>query len=163
MFALVDNKDFDRCYSYVGRTGLGAQPLSIGPGCEYLGIVIHELMHAIGFEHEQSRADRDNYVNILWDNIKPGAESQFAKYTLAQIQHLGEPYDYASVMHYEKNAFSKRRDLPTIEPKRAGVRMGQRRGFSHVDIRKINKLYGCKGRSEDLTGEFYPITLVYKN
>ena len=47
--------------------------ITIGRNCEIkLGTVIHEMMHALGFWHEQSRGDRDNHVTIVWDNIMDG-------------------------------------------------------------------------------------------
>ncbi|CAF3380729.1 unnamed protein product [Rotaria sp. Silwood1] len=42
------------------------------PSCLYTGIVMHELIHTLGFYHEQSRPDRDDYVKVIWDNIIPG-------------------------------------------------------------------------------------------
>ncbi|GFY52351.1 zinc metalloproteinase nas-15 [Trichonephila inaurata madagascariensis] len=59
------------CYSMVGRMG-GEQNLSLATDCDQMGIVIHEFMHALGFWHEQSRMDRDDYITIRWENISPG-------------------------------------------------------------------------------------------
>ena len=60
-----------------------------------------------GFWHEQSRADRDKNVEIIWNNINPAMKYNFMKYTLTQIQHLNAPYDTCSVMHYSGTAFSR--------------------------------------------------------
>ena len=59
------------CRSYLGRIG-GEQTISIGSGCLQTGVVIHEIMHALGYPHEHNRPDRDNYINIHWDNIQEG-------------------------------------------------------------------------------------------
>ncbi|RXG55307.1 Zinc metalloproteinase nas-13, partial [Armadillidium vulgare] len=59
-----------------GRVG-GKQTVSLGAGCVYFGIILHELMHAVGFWHEQSRADRNDYVRINWGNIRNGMEYNF--------------------------------------------------------------------------------------
>ena len=48
------------------------QIINIGTGCEYKGIVQHEILHALGRVHEQSRPDRDFYVRINEANIEQG-------------------------------------------------------------------------------------------
>ena len=65
---------FFSCYSPVGRQYRkpGMQELSIGEGCNSKGIIMHELLHALGFWHEQARSDRDEYLEVLWENIKKG-------------------------------------------------------------------------------------------
>ena len=66
---------FFRCFSTVGRTfwKSGFQKLSLSNHCQnHIGTIIHELLHTLGFWHEQSREDRDNYVEILWENIADG-------------------------------------------------------------------------------------------
>jgi len=67
-------KDDGGCYSYVGKIFPGGQTLSLGDGCLEKGIIIHELLHALGFFHEQSRDDRDNFVTINMENIVEGME-----------------------------------------------------------------------------------------
>lgn len=130
------------CYSTVGRAG-GKQKVSIGEGCERKGTVIHEMLHSIGFIHEQSRPDRDKHVRVFNENIKKKMLHNFKKYPRHIVSNLGEKYDYDSVMHYHNKAFSKNGDdtLQAIEdPSR---RFGQRVGFSKTDIRQVNKLYPC--------------------
>ncbi|GAV06255.1 hypothetical protein RvY_16274 [Ramazzottius varieornatus] len=139
------------CYSYVGQTG-GMQVVNLEPqtpttgGCVYHGIVIHELTHAIGFYHEQSRTDRDQYVEMNWSNIQQSNHNQFNKYESNQITAFKQAYDYGSVMHYGKYAFAIDRNVWTIRPKAPNQSkpIGQRTGLSAVDITKINSMYPKK-------------------
>uniref|UniRef100_A0A8C5LHN6 Metalloendopeptidase n=1 Tax=Jaculus jaculus TaxID=51337 RepID=A0A8C5LHN6_JACJA len=61
------------CFSGVGRSG-GMQVVSLAPTCfqKGRGIVLHELMHVLGFWHEHARADRDRYIRVNWNEILPG-------------------------------------------------------------------------------------------
>ncbi|KRZ11556.1 Zinc metalloproteinase nas-4 [Trichinella zimbabwensis] len=138
----VNIEPIDGCYSYIGRVG-GEQPISLTSNCIQEGVIIHELLHALGFIHEQSRSDRDKYVRILWQNIMPGMESEFEKYSDQDLDNLGFEYDYDSIMHYEKEAFSRNGRATLIPLKSGSEQMGQRDGLSGKDILKINKLYAC--------------------
>ena len=60
------------CWSFVGRHG-GGQVVNLqNPGCVHHGIIVHELLHALGFYHQQSTYERDDFVQINWKNIKLG-------------------------------------------------------------------------------------------
>lgn len=131
------------CYSYVGRLGRGKQQLSIGRGCEYKGTAMHEMMHAMGFWHEQSRPDRDDYVTINWDNIRDGKGGNFKKKTTTQVNSFNSPYDIGSLMQYGGKYFSKNRK-PTIVEKATGKAVkAQRKGFAQSDIEQLRAMYNC--------------------
>lgn len=44
----------------------------LGYDCLSQGEIAHEIMHVLGFSHEHTRPDRDRYITVLWENIKPG-------------------------------------------------------------------------------------------
>ncbi|KAK2718961.1 hypothetical protein QYM36_006092 [Artemia franciscana] len=137
------------CWSYVGRIG-NVQVVNLQtPECEfcgscvrYTGTPIHELMHAIGFFHEQSRWDRDDYVTIFEENIDSDKLNNFDKYEEDRITAFGQPYDWGSVMHYSEYAFSNNGE-PTIVSKPEGTPLGNDEGLTDVDAAKINAMYNC--------------------
>uniref|UniRef100_A0A8C7FCY2 Metalloendopeptidase n=1 Tax=Oncorhynchus kisutch TaxID=8019 RepID=A0A8C7FCY2_ONCKI len=131
------------CYSYVGRQG-NAQTVSLArQGCLYHSTVQHELLHALGFNHEQTRSDRDNHIHVYWENIIDDMKYNFDK--IATLNQ-GTPYDYNSVMQYERTAmyaFSKN-NRPTMEPiPDNNVSFGEATQMSMNDIDRLNRLYGC--------------------
>jgi len=141
-----------RCSSLVGLdpSEQPGQLLTLGEGCVKHGTIIHELMHALGFYHEQSRADRDKYVEIHWENIMPHGRHNFEK--AYYIDDYGTPYDYCSIMHYPSYIFSKNgKDTITPKSNNPECRIGQRQ-MSDLDIERINLVYNCY--KDDSSQEF---------
>ncbi|XP_029009574.1 high choriolytic enzyme 1-like [Betta splendens] len=138
----INIKSLSGCYSSVGRVG-GEQTVSISLlGCVNFGIVQHELLHVLGFDHEQCRSDRDQHVQILLQNVISGMEYNFNK---INTLNLGTPYDYNSVMHYNRLAFSKDNVSPTIVAiPNPNTVFGTATQMSQNDIDRINLLYCSK-------------------
>ncbi|KAJ1096031.1 hypothetical protein NDU88_001180 [Pleurodeles waltl] len=130
------------CWSPIGRLG-NEQSISINKDiCMVKGTVAHELMHSLGFHHEHVRKDRDNYVSVQWDNILTDYISAFQMTDTNNMKYT--PYDYSSIMHYGKKAYSKDGISQTMVPIPDGsVNIGQMLALSEKDILKINLLYQC--------------------
>ena len=83
---------------------------------------VHELLHTLGFVHEHTRPDRDNFVDVNVDNIKPGKEGNFEKrkygdsyyFEKDSVNSENSPYDVLSLMHYGPRDFSKNDDEDVI-------------------------------------------------
>ncbi|KTG31929.1 hypothetical protein cypCar_00001271, partial [Cyprinus carpio] len=144
---------FYRCYSYVGRQGYSQTVSLARNGCLYHSTVQHELLHALGFNHEQTRSDRDNHIQVIWENI-----SDDMKYNFNKINTLnqGTPYDYSSVMQYERYAFSKNGSPTMIPIPNNNAALGTSTEMSQNDIIRINRLYQCCILPKQLClGSFY--------
>ncbi len=131
----ISFESLNGCFSSVGRQG-GEQTISLGVGCS-VGSAIHEIGHALGLWHEQSRSDRDEFIEVIFENISPTHRHNFDRHVLDGTD-LGD-YDFGSIMHYPRTAFSIN-GLPTILTK-DGQDIGQRTGLSPRDISSVQLLY----------------------
>lgn len=139
----------DFCSSQVGMIG-GGQNIELNPGydpddarldCSWASTV-HEMLHTLGMEHEQTRCDRDAFVEIIWANITPGRLHNFEKHCAGHDWPFD--YDEGSIMHYGPFAFALIETEPTIVSLRGrDSEMGQSSGLSDNDIRTVNRMYAA--------------------
>jgi Astacin (Peptidase family M12A) len=85
------------------------------PGCINFATIIHEFLHAAGFQHMHSASERDNYVRINFDNVPEDRWHNFNKVSATDFSQFGVPYDFTSVMHYTAYSFAIDPNVPTIE------------------------------------------------
>ena len=103
---------------------------------------MHELGHAVGFYHEHSRPDRDEHIEVRYNNVQADLRRAFDKVADGRTNLLGYGYDYASIMHYSRDAFSVN-GQDTIVAKDSNIPFGEAGELSPLDIAKANALYSC--------------------
>jgi hypothetical protein len=138
---VVDNGITGAGQSAVGRQGY-RQDIKLRASADH-GTIIHEMGHAAGLWHEQSRADRDQYVRVLWENIREGAKHNFDKHDDGIVTTA---YDYSSVLHYSRNTFGKTNPatgavLNTLESLVSAQSISPGDLLSAGDVQGINEIY----------------------
>lgn len=129
------NSEF--CSSHVGKIG-GKQLIRLSDGCD-TGAAIHEIAHAIGMPHTQSRVDRDVYVNIDTENI---IDDNAHNFDISEIPILGN-YDYNSIMHYGLWDFANNQNSKVLTPIHDTTNIchiGSQTELSSTDIVQLNSL-----------------------
>ena len=139
------------CNSYVGRIG-NEQPINLQrPGCMSRSTITHEMIHALGYYHEQSRPDRNESVIIKYANIIQKRWHNFK--WQGNTFTFGVPYDLTSIMHYKWDDFSESPGiLPSIIPKKQGISrtlIGSSPVPTILDVEKIKRMYDCNSKFSD--------------
>ena len=157
------------CSSFVGKAKT-KQKIRLDRGCENSSTPLHEVMHALGWWHEQQRyaryqsllyvfsiiwiclfsADRHNHIKI-WPERCSWTEGSF-KVNFGSIGEKfhddGTPYDFGSIMHYNPISCAKNRAKPVITKLDGSpITLTKTDTFSKWDIEQINQVYKCKGLS----------------
>ncbi|XP_076031211.1 low choriolytic enzyme-like [Oratosquilla oratoria] len=112
--------------------------VNLGNGCRRHGQTTHELVHALGFQHEHNRPDRDVYIDVLWEHVERRHPFRKRKSFVTP----GIPYDYSSVMHYGRYTFSTSKNQ-TLVPKMPWVGKLGNNQLSELDVRRLNTHYSC--------------------
>lgn len=130
------------CSSYLGRVG-GMQPVYLRSSCGKQD-VMHELMHALGFVHEQQREERDRHIQVLWANIEESFQYNFAILPDSLVhQYDGSVFNVSlkSVMMYHDEAFAK----PGMKSLKSNLKAKidpVNNGLADVDKERLELLYG---------------------
>lgn len=129
----------EHCFSSLGQQG-GEQKIVLNLNCREKEIA-HEVMHALGFLHEQNRNDRDQFIKIHWDNIRQDYTEQFKKIPETIFPVEQAKFDFKSTMLYPPFAFALSPSLPTITTNEGEFYQSGRSWLSEGDLNKIKVFY----------------------
>ncbi|XP_034840854.1 seminal metalloprotease 1-like [Maniola hyperantus] len=141
----------DGCYASVGyHENVYVHTLNLaraepGQGCLHNIVIIHEILHNLGFFHMHSAYERYDHVRINWSNIQQGKAHNFYHLQRNQVDLLGLPYEYQSSMHYSTHAFSMNGQPTIVATKHFPGTMGHMQYVTHLDWVRLRRHYNCPG------------------
>ena len=136
------------CSSYVGRMSTSfkrnGQELKLGrDGCG-VGAALHEIGHAAGLMHEQTRCDRDDYIRVRYDLIDPNWHSQYEK-SCGSVHKSHTSYDYNSIMHYGNSRIGGQWQMTDRKGKVSPQDIGSDGVLTSADKTSFKAIYGKGG------------------
>lgn len=138
--AIVFEPGDEHCYSGLGKTG-GLQPIRLASACGAPEI-LHEILHALGFLHEHSRPDRDQFVQVHWERIDPKYHSQFALAPESLAEPMRDtPFDYRSILLYRPDTFALHPGGPTLTPVAGAPAIEPMDELSPGDVARLRRLF----------------------
>eukprot|EP00105_Crassostrea_gigas_P035382 XP_019919530.1 PREDICTED: neurogenic locus notch homolog protein 1 [Crassostrea gigas] len=129
-----------RCASYVGYLRRSAQTLWLYEnGCVYVDTALHEMLHAAGTMHEQSRIqDRENIISFNWAPVSSGSELNYEGYPLYNARE----YDLSSVLQYGLT-YGSTTYMYVNDPDLAYLTRITQNDLSFYDKAELNAFYRC--------------------
>lgn len=163
-FRQCDNNSCDGNFVRIQNSNRNNSSVGMQGGCQIINIanwfpqnvIVHELLHCLGFFHEQSRPDRDNFVRVNCNNIQGGCDGDIFKvnFRIEDDASVYGPYDFGSVMHYNQCAFSMdcrpgatcncaNVTITVLPPNNTNwqTAIGQAAGPSNLDLLTLSFLY----------------------
>lgn len=122
----------------IGREG-GRNYLRISPLASK-GVIVHEILHALGVFHEHARSDRESYISVNYQNMDNNPQTHY-QFNVRPGSSPNGLFDFQSVMMYGSYYFSNN-GMPTITKLSGDTISAQRAGMSAGDVSGINSLYG---------------------
>jgi len=140
------------CSANIGYDGapklLKLRDTSKGSAC-LTSVIVHELGHVVGFQHEHQRSDRDQYVKINWGCVPTGLENNFSVIGGTKIGS----YDIVSTMHYRSTTLNKSGcGSYSIKKKNGSLLLHDWTTLSAGDVAATAKLYGPPASDKDADG-----------
>jgi len=120
--------------------------INLDTQCHNKGTTVHELLHALGMEHEHKRPDRDTILNVnqaaidTLDRQNPTLQVKH-QFAVDPNSYTGGAYDVNSVMQYSGTIMGQ----TTMTMKDGSAVHGQRVGMSPGDVEQLKDMY-CRGK-----------------
>jgi len=121
-----------------------------------VGLLVHEILHALGVGHTQKRPDRDTYITVNWNNIGAGGKSQYEKCTGNTCQTYNTAYDCSSIMHYGDTDFANQNGKTMTAKDANKCKFAYNTKLTDSDVTLLKKMYCDKTNKNLVTSPNYP-------
>lgn len=120
-------------------------------GCAKIpGIVVHEILHSLGFFHMHMHSNRDNYIKINWENIPEHLHPNYKFISSSTASSFKTKYDFFSIMHYPSLTLENKLAIEPLDKYAYYEKfMGQRKSLSTGDIARVNNMYKCETNDDN--------------